>query len=386
MLRKLPVLRFFSIIKLTSIFRIIMFQELLTKLSENQQLNEDELNYLLELEFQNQDKAKALGVNAHNGRNEIQRRSALFPLVLPEVIAVQEEIGLEYNPKINQYLWELWLPLAIKFLRQKWLLDRPLIQGILGFQGTGKTTLSQIIGIILNRIGYHTIGLSLDDFYLTYQERQQLQQIDPRLIWRGPPGTHDLDLAKKTLDQLRQKNKNEQILVPHFDKSAHEGKGDRVGLIPIDHPEIILFEGWFVGVRPIDPQKFQNPPAPINTPEDQKFAQYLNQKLASYLPIWEYIDNLVVLVPEDYRYSKQWRKDAENQMIASGKPGMNETEIDQFIDYFWKALHPELFITPLLEDPELVDCVIQIKANHEYARIYQSEFQFLSDQAEYLRY
>jgi D-glycerate 3-kinase len=356
-----------------------MYQNLLTKLSQHQKLNQEELDYLLEREFQNEAKAQALGVNRGNGRHEVQRRSHFFPLVLSELVKLQQEIGLEYNQKTLEYLWDLWLPLAIKFLRKKWLLDRPLIQGILGIQGTGKTTLTKIITIILNRIGYQTISLSLDDFYLTYQQRQQLKEIEPSLIWRGPPGTHDLDLGMKILKQLHQRKKDQEILIPNFDKSAYQGQGDRTGFIPISAPDIILFEGWFVGVRPINPKMFKDPPAPIITPEDKEFALKMNKKLKEYLPLWQHLDSLIVLIPEDYRYSKQWRKEAENKMIASGKTGMTELEIEQFVEYFWKALHPELFINPLLENPDLVDCVISIQENHEYNRIYRPSWQTFAD-------
>ena len=37
-------------------------------------------------------------------------------------------------------LWDLWLPLSIKIASHRQGLGRPLIQGILGGQGTGKTT------------------------------------------------------------------------------------------------------------------------------------------------------------------------------------------------------------------------------------------------------
>jgi len=36
-------------------------------------------------------------------------------------------------------------------------------QGILGGQGTGKTTLAAMLSLILGQLGYHTLSLSLDD-------------------------------------------------------------------------------------------------------------------------------------------------------------------------------------------------------------------------------
>ncbi|MHC5720383.1 MAG: glycerate kinase, partial [Nostoc sp.] len=129
-----------------------------------------------------------------------------------------------------------------------------LIQGIFGGQGTGKTTMCKILSLILDQLGYRTLSLSLDDLYKTYSDRLLLTQQDPRLIWRGPPGTHDVDLGLKVLDQIRQSQS--PVMVPCFDKSAYRGAGDRTTPEMVTGVDIVLFEGWFVGVRPIVPEAF----------------------------------------------------------------------------------------------------------------------------------
>jgi D-glycerate 3-kinase len=79
----------------------------------------------------------------------------------------------------------------------------------------------------------------------------------------------------------------------------------------------------------------------------------------------------MVLNPVDYRLSKQWRKQAEQEMIARGKSGMRDAEIEQFVDYFWKSLHPELFIIPLIHHPQRTDLVVDINADHSVGNIYK---------------
>jgi D-glycerate 3-kinase len=251
-------------------------------------------------------------------------------------------------------------------------LNRPFIQGVLGGQGTGKTTLAIVLQLILARLGYRTLSLSLDDLYKTYAERQRLQEQDPRLIWRGPPGTHDVALGLELLDHLRQPNQHQSILVPRFDKSAWGGAGDRTTPEQVESVDIVLFEGWFVGVRPIDPAIFDaSTPPPIQTSDDRAFARDMNEQLEDYLPLWERLDRLMVLYPTDYRLSQQWRRQAEQQMIATGKSGMTDSQIDRFVEYFWKALHPELFITPLTQDPKYVDLVVEINPNRTLGAIYR---------------
>lgn len=275
-------------------------------------------------------------------------------------------------------LWEFWLPLAEQLSQWHQRLNRPFIQGILGGQGTGKTTLTLILSEILNHLGLSVCRLSIDDLYKTYAERQTLQQFDSRFRWRGPPGTHDVELGLTVLQQLRQgqvsqgqvsQAESPPVALPRFDKSAHGGAGDRAQPEWVTRAEVILFEGWFVGVRPVDPQIFDTAPPPITTDADRDFAREVNARLQDYLPLWDLLDHLIVLYPTDYRLSQQWRGQAEQQMIESGQAGMSQAEISQFVEYFWQALHPELFIQPLLQS-DRVDWVIEINAEHRPAAIY----------------
>ncbi|BAY25062.1 hypothetical protein NIES2100_48620 [Calothrix sp. NIES-2100] len=313
-------------------------------------------------------RAQAFGITAENVNEVIQMRSQLLESILP---AFREfcQTTLQAQPQqMLTVLWDLWLPLAIKIasLRQK--LAYPLIQGILGVQGTGKTTMSKALTLILQQLGYRTLNLSLDDLYKTYSDRLLLTQQDPRLIWRGPPGTHDIDLGLNLLDQIHQSQS--PVIVPRFDKSAYNGAGDRTTPEIVTDVDILLFEGWFVGVRPIAPQAFDNAPPPILTEEDRSFARDMNHQLQNYLPLWQRLDSLIVLYPTDYRSSLTWRKQAEQQMIAAGKPGMSDAKIEQFVKYFWRSLHPELFIKPLIASPQLVDLVIEINCDRSLGKTY----------------
>ena len=326
---------------------------------------------LLTAELATPETAKAFGITESNGLEKIAQRINLLQTVYPDLIKFCQKFGFSNSEQTLITLWYFWLPLAIFFAEQKNKLASPLIQGILGGQGTGKTTLAAVTRLILSHLGYSSVSISLDDLYKTYQERQLLQTRNPRLIWRGPPGTHDVDLGVQLLDNLRQATPETEISVPHFDKSAYGGAGDRTTPEKIKGVDIVLFEGWFVGVHPISETAFQAPPAPISTAEDRDFARDMNEQLRNYLPLWERLDSLIVLYPTDYRFCQQWRREAEQKMIAEGKAGMGDEKINQFVEYFWKALHPELFIKPLVSNRELVDLVVEIDINHCPGRIYQ---------------
>ena len=360
----------------------IRLEQILSNLAAKQTLTALEWQQLVAETLASPQRAKAFGITSVNVEEIVKERSHLFQSVYLDIVSllsfpsppqtISKKADETPQPLIATSVWHLWLPLAMQLASLRQQLGRPLIQGILGGQGTGKTTLGAVLSLILRHLGYRTLSLSLDDLYKTYAQRQRLQQQDPRLIWRGPPGTHDVELGLQLLDQLRQPNLEQPILVPRFDKSAWDGAGDRTTPEMVENIDIVLFEGWFVGVRPIDAAVFDAPmPAPIQTSDDRSFARDMNDRLKDYLPLWDRLDRLMLLYPVDYRLSQQWRRQAEQQMIATGKSGMTDSQVDEFVEYFWRSLHPELFIIPLTRNTDWVNLVIEINPDHSVGAIYQ---------------
>ena len=73
---------------------------------------------------------------------------------------------------------------------------KPYFVGLAGGQGTGKTTISSIIKIILEKyFKLKVFKISIDDFYKTRKERIVLsKKVHPMLLTRGVPGTHDINM------------------------------------------------------------------------------------------------------------------------------------------------------------------------------------------------
>ncbi|MEG3439189.1 glycerate kinase [Pannus brasiliensis CCIBt3594] len=303
------------------------------RIINNANLHTDEIEILLASEREDSRQADFFS---------LQEKIERFRLLWPEVREKCRELGISSEDAILVTFWRLWLTVAIE-LRDS---PKPFVQGILAPQGTGKTTLTVILRLILQSFGVRAIGLSIDDLYKTYSERLQLREADPRLRWRGPPGTHDIESGIETLDRFR--NRERSIAIPRFNKASHGGQGDRIDPEIVGDIDIILFEGWFLGVRPVGEEIFDSPPDPIVTAEDRAFARDCNRRLRDYIPLWERIDRLLILYPLDYRWSLQWRKTAE----PAG--GMRYTEIEEFVKYFWKSLHPEIFLPPMLDRADRV--------------------------------
>ncbi|MEE3719091.1 glycerate kinase [Tumidithrix elongata RA019] len=318
-------------------------------------------------------RARAFDLTQHNVAHEIERRSRL---VQPAYDLLRQDVlDFSRGSYFLETLWNLWLPLAMRLADRAQHLGRPFIQGVLGGQGTGKTTLGAILERILRLLGKSCVSISLDDLYKTYADRQQLRERDPRLIWRGPPSTHDVELGVKTLERLR--DRTTSIEIPRFDKSLHNGAGDRISPLPHQGADIVWFEGWFVGVHPLPISKFSKYMPPLVSEADREFALECNARLYDYIPLWQQLDSLIVLKPLSYEFSVQWRQEAERQRLAQGKTGMSDAEILEFVQYFWRSLPPELFMTPLTQSSKIwnlpIDLVVAIDANHLPCAIYRPD-------------
>ena len=86
-----------------------------------------------------------------------------------------------------------------QWISKKAYKKKPFIIGLAGGQGSGKTTISSILSIILKKyFKLNVFIISIDDFYKTRRDRKKLSSIKhPLLMTRGVPGTHDIDLMLK---------------------------------------------------------------------------------------------------------------------------------------------------------------------------------------------
>eukprot|EP01038_Epipyxis_sp_PR26KG_P010486 gene10486-14092_t len=230
--------------------------------------------------------------------------------------------------------------------------SKPLFIGVSAPQGCGKTTLTDLLCSFFRSQGKHCLSMSLDDFYLTGSEQDELANTNshnPLLQFRGNAGTHDMNLLMSTMNQLMNHNnlnKSSPVLIPRYDKSARNGRGDRYDLSNwqiIDSPvDIVLFEGWMLGFSPVD---FTNP----NTTKTSNHIEEINDYLLGYSSLHALFDSWVVLaVPEDdVNVIYRWRLQAEQNMKASGKPSMTDEQVKDFVSRFMPAYYqylPSLYL------------------------------------------
>ena len=86
--------------------------------------------------------------------------------------------------------------------------SKPYLIGLAGGQGTGKTTISSILKIILTKyFKFNVFKISIDDLYKTRKDRIKLsKKTHPLLKTRGVPGTHDVNFMFDLLKKIKKKN------------------------------------------------------------------------------------------------------------------------------------------------------------------------------------
>lgn len=218
----------------------------------------------------------------------------------------------------------------------------PLFIGISAPQGCGKTTMTDMIRAVFAREGMRAVALSLDDFYLTGEAQERLAMSEKTnespnelLKFRGNAGTHDLELLNGTMQALKKSVKD--LKLPRYDKSLRAGKGDRAPTEEWDlvndseggDVDIVLFEGWMLGFDPLP--GFST----AGNGDMEAVNRYLQDP--GYAQLNSIFDAWMVIALKDIKYVFDWRLDAEKRMIRSGKPGLSDDGVKDFVNRFMPA-------------------------------------------------
>lgn len=225
--------------------------------------------------------------------------------------------------------------------------------GIVGLQGSGKSTLAGQVAALAKSRGLETAVVSLDDFYLGQQQRQQLaRQVHPLLATRGPPGTHDLSLALDTMAQLQE---GARVALPRFDKLADDRSPMAQWPVMEGRCDLVILEGWFLKTPPQQPSELLEPVNALERLEDTQatWRRYCNTALAEhYPPLWQTIDKLWFLQGPGFDVVPAWRWQQEQSLQAAdpARKAMSRTEVERFVQFFERVSRQALRTLPSIAE------------------------------------
>jgi D-glycerate 3-kinase len=271
-----------------------------------------------------------------------------------------EGLPAEYREIAERY----WRPLS-EDIAERYAENpggKPLIVGINGAQGSGKSTLCKFLEVLLvehNQVG---ITLSLDDLYLTRAERLAAAADDhPLFATRGVPGTHDIELGMAILDRLFA---GKDADLPIFDKVADDRSPPKRH---VEGPiQVVLFEGWCVGAAPQSAEDLREPVNELERSEDPDAAWRLevNRRLATdYAELFARIDLLVMLKVPDFAAVRAHRR-LQERKLGPGPAVMDEAALERFLAHY-QRLTEWMFA----EMPARADILVEIDRDQRPTRV-----------------
>ena len=204
---------------------------------------------------------------------------------------------------------------------------RPYFVGLAGGQGTGKTTISSLIRIILIKyFKLNVFRISIDDFYKTRKDRINLsKRVHPMLLTRGVPGTHDINMMLSFFKKAKSK-KFKRLKLPTFNKAIDDRFNKKKWYDLKDKPDVIIFEGWCVGAKSEKNITLKKTINSMEKTKDRKqiWRKYVNYQLKSkYKNLYSQLNCLIYLKAKNFSLLQKWRLKQERKLWLKSKSKLN---------------------------------------------------------------
>ncbi len=257
---------------------------------------------------------------------------------------------------LSDELTRVYLPLAA-WLAGQVTGKEPLMVGINGSQGSGKSTLCALLAEILEKeFMLHCSVLSIDDLYLTKAQRRELAgSVHPLLLTRGVPGTHDVGLGLQLFEQLRKATTDSCTPIPRFDKATDDRAPEYLWDEFNGRPDLILFEGWCVGAVAQDAASLDCAVNSLEASEDldSSWRSYVNESLKKdYPPLFNQLDLLLMLKIPCWEMVLRWRSKQEERLALkrSGSGVMDKAALQRFVMHYERLTRYQLEEMPSRSD------------------------------------
>jgi len=283
----------------------------------------------------------------------------------------KEKISGKSKAEKIKSLKKIYIPMSFWIENKYKEKGKTLILGFSGGQGSGKTTVSGILKIILKKFFKRKIHVSsIDDFYKTLKERNKMSyEIHPLFKTRGVPGTHDINLIKNFFYYIKKK-KFKKFKIPKFDKSIDDRCKKEYWTFVKKRPEIIILEGWCVGAKPQSKSMLLKSTNILEKIEDKNFIwrKYVNEKLKKeYKKVFGMIDYFIFMKIPNFNMVFKWRLLQENKLrkkSSSSKKVMSYNKIKRFIMFYQR-----ITLQMIKDLSKSASIIMLLKKNHEIKKV-----------------
>jgi len=246
---------------------------------------------------------------------------------------------------------------------------RPFIIGLGGGQGTGKTTITSIISIVLKKyFKLNVFKISIDDFYKTRKERFLLsKKLHPLLMSRGVPGTHDINIMLDFFKKVK-KSKFKSLRLPKFNKAIDDRCKKKLWYLIKKRPDVIIFEGWCVGARAEKNNTLKKAINSLEKIDDLKLVwrKFVNQQLKSkYKKLYNHLNTLLYLKVKNFSLLQRWRLKQEkklwlkNKKLSNNKI-MSKKEVIRFMQTYQRVTQ-----NMIKGAPKYASIILNLNSNHQ---------------------
>ncbi|MCQ2194552.1 MAG: hypothetical protein MJZ28_06320 [Paludibacteraceae bacterium] len=288
------------------------------------------------------------------------------------------EMRVAFRDKLRELLLDValmddidrvYVPLANLISEGLNMASKTQVIGINGAQGSGKTTFSTLMKLVLE-MGFNlrVVSLSIDDIYLTRAAREELAaSVHPLLLTRGVPGTHDVPLGIATLNSLCGATPTTVTYIPRFDKAVDDRVPETLWERFEGRPDVILFDGWMMGAVEQPEADLVEPINALEAKEDAdgSWRRFVNEQLKTvYKPLFEHLDLLVMLQVSSFDKVYEWRSLQEQKLMmkSQGRKNsriMNSDELLRFISHYERITRHVL-----AEMPSRADMLFRVNDDH----------------------
>ena len=255
---------------------------------------------------------------------------------------------------------------------------RPYFVGLAGGQGTGKTTISSLIRIILIKyFKLKVFRISIDDFYKTRKERISLsKRIHPMLLTRGVPGTHDINMMLSFFKKVKSK-KFKRLKLPTFNKAIDDRSNKKSWYELNEKPDVIIFEGWCVGAKSETNNTLKKTINSMEKTKDQKkiWRKYVNYQLKSkYKNLYSQLNCLIYLKAKNFNLLQKWRLKQERKLWIKSKMKSNSKIMSKGDVINFMQTYQRITQNMFRYMPKYASIIFNLNSNHQIkSAVYKSK-------------